>query len=243
MIRYLLLFYDTTTVVCTIISVKTHTWYSIPSPVLGRTSTCTSLACVPSDHDIKTVAPSAGELSAPSQTEPSIPCQSYSFNTNSNSATLFEHLTRARPREALAYSIDSSIDIKFSPSLLRPLLGAGGGGERERLNFVNLWHFSTPCCRRFSRPAWERSLRPGQYFSEKGGHRPMRHKTQAVQGHPGARGWPRGVDGGAWGPQHLSPIPSENNFMPLVSVQRVTLLVLENRPPPPPPSRVYRTAC
>ncbi|CAM9264735.1 unnamed protein product, partial [Ectocarpus sp. 12 AP-2014] len=39
--------------------------------------------------------------------------------------------------------------------------------------------------------AWERSLRPGQYFSEKGGHRPMRHRTQAVQGHPGARAWPR----------------------------------------------------
>lgn len=58
----------------------------------------------------------------------------------------------------------------------------------------------------------------------------MRHKTQAVQGHPGARGWPRGVDGGAWGPQHLSPIPSENDFMPLVSAYRVTLLVLELPP-------------
>ncbi|CBJ25835.1 hypothetical protein Esi_0016_0144 [Ectocarpus siliculosus] len=64
--------------------------------------------------------------------------------------------------------------------------------------------------------AWERSLRPGQYFSERGGHRPMRHKTQAVQGHPGARAWPRGPDGGAWGPQHLSPIPSEKGYMPLV---------------------------
>ncbi|CAM9928844.1 unnamed protein product [Ectocarpus sp. 4 AP-2014] len=64
--------------------------------------------------------------------------------------------------------------------------------------------------------AWERSLRPGQYFSEKGGHRPMRHRTQAVQGHPGARAWPRGPDGGAWGPQHLSPIPSEKGYMPLV---------------------------
>eukprot|EP00752_Nemacystus_decipiens_P017226 g15432.t1 len=64
--------------------------------------------------------------------------------------------------------------------------------------------------------AWERSLRPGQYFSEKGGHRPMRHRTQAVQGHPGARAWPRGPDGGAWGPQDLSPIPSERGFLPLV---------------------------
>eukprot|EP00903_Cladosiphon_okamuranus_P012045 g11310.t1 len=64
--------------------------------------------------------------------------------------------------------------------------------------------------------AWERSLRPGQYFSEKGGHRPMRHRTQAVQGHPGARAWPRGADGGAWGPQDTSPIPSEKGFMPLV---------------------------
>lgn len=64
--------------------------------------------------------------------------------------------------------------------------------------------------------AWERSLRPGQYFSEKGGHRPMRHRTQAVQGHPGARAWPRGPDGGAWGPQDLSPIPSEKGYMPLV---------------------------
>ncbi|CAB1096638.1 unnamed protein product [Ectocarpus sp. CCAP 1310/34] len=71
--------------------------------------------------------------------------------------------------------------------------------------------------------AWERSLRPGQYFSEKGGHRPMRHRTQAVQGHPDARAWPRGPDGGAWGPQHLSPIPSEKGYMPL-----------EKLPPAPP---------
>ncbi|CAM9536059.1 unnamed protein product [Scytosiphon promiscuus] len=63
--------------------------------------------------------------------------------------------------------------------------------------------------------AWERSLRPGQYFSEKGGHRPMCHRTQAVQGHPGARAWPRGPDGGAWGPQDLSPIPSEKGYMPV----------------------------
>ena len=44
----------------------------------------------------------------------------------------------------------------------------------------------------------------------------MRHRTQAVQGHPGARAWPRGPDGGAWGPQDLSPIPSERGFLPLV---------------------------
>ena len=44
----------------------------------------------------------------------------------------------------------------------------------------------------------------------------MRHRTQAVQGHPGARSWPRGPDGGAWGPQELSPIPSEGSYMPLV---------------------------
>lgn len=45
----------------------------------------------------------------------------------------------------------------------------------------------------------------------------MRHRTQAVEGHPGARAWPRGPDGGAWGPQHLSPIPSEKSYAPLVS--------------------------
>ncbi|CAN0249245.1 unnamed protein product, partial [Ectocarpus fasciculatus] len=30
-----------------------------------------------------------------------------------------------------------------------------------------------PTCTKESVAAWERSLRPGQYFSEKGGHRPM----------------------------------------------------------------------
>lgn len=44
----------------------------------------------------------------------------------------------------------------------------------------------------------------------------MRHRTQAVRGHPEARSWPRGPDGGAWGPQHLSPIPSEWSYAPLV---------------------------
>lgn len=44
----------------------------------------------------------------------------------------------------------------------------------------------------------------------------MHHRTQAVQGHPGARAWPRGPDGGAWGPQDLSPIPSEQGYLPLV---------------------------
>lgn len=67
-----------------------------------------------------------------------------------------------------------------------------------------------------ARPAWERSLRPGQYYSEKGGRRPMRHRTQAVRGSPEGRSWSRGVDGGAWGRQDLSPIPSERAFKPLV---------------------------
>ncbi|CAM9428777.1 unnamed protein product, partial [Discosporangium mesarthrocarpum] len=64
--------------------------------------------------------------------------------------------------------------------------------------------------------AWERSLRPGGYYSQKGGRRPMKHRTQAVKGYSEARSWPRGVDGGAWGPQHLSPIPSERDFEPLI---------------------------
>ncbi|CAM9643009.1 unnamed protein product [Choristocarpus tenellus] len=44
----------------------------------------------------------------------------------------------------------------------------------------------------------------------------MMHRTQAVKGYPESRSWPRGVDGGAWGPQHLSPIPSRGDFQPLI---------------------------
>lgn len=75
---------------------------------------------------------------------------------------------------------------------------------------------------RAAREEWERSLRPGQYYSSRGGKRPMMHSTQAVEGSP-ARTWTRGVDGGAWGPQPRSPIPGERAKPVAVSADLLSL--------------------